>query len=172
VSKLAQDYLAQAWHRREGLRVCVGRAFNLLGPGQPRGLVPMTFLKQILSVRGGKAVSIRVGNLTPTRDFVDIRDVATALTMLLEKGAAGRIYNIGSGCDISIQKMLDILVCFHGSPIEIEQEMGKERAVDVSEVRADASRIKTELGWQPKYSLEESLKWLWHLSTESGKVNS
>jgi GDP-4-dehydro-6-deoxy-D-mannose reductase len=172
VSKLAQDYLAQAWHRREGLRVCVGRAFNLLGPGQPPSLVPMTFLKQILSARDEKADRIRVGNLTPRRDFVDIRDVATALTMLLEKGATGCIYNIGSGCDISIKKVLDILVGFHGSPIKIEQEMGRERAVDVPEVRADASRIKTDLGWQPKYSLEESLKWLWDLSTETGEVNS
>jgi nucleoside-diphosphate-sugar epimerase len=67
--------------------------------------------------------------------------------------------------------MLEILCDFHGSSVNIEQISSRERAVDVPEVRADTSRIRSELGWQPKYSLEESLKWLWDLAVESEKAS-
>jgi GDP-4-dehydro-6-deoxy-D-mannose reductase len=46
ISKLTQEYLALSFYRREGLQVILGRVFNILGPGQPRGLVPMTFIEE------------------------------------------------------------------------------------------------------------------------------
>lgn len=161
ISKLAQDQLALAWHRRDGLDVKVARAFNVLGPGQPDDLVPMAFLRQILAIRAGKSDNIRVGNLTPTRDFVDIRDAVVALDMLLRRGRAGGVYNIGSGVDVSIQQVLSILTEFHGSRVMIEASAGKQRATDVSEVRADISLIRKEVGWRPKLQLEQSLRAMW-----------
>jgi GDP-4-dehydro-6-deoxy-D-mannose reductase len=161
LSKLAQDYLAAAMWRTKGLAVVTGRVFNLLGPGQPDGLVPMTFVRQLQEVRAGRAGRLETGRTDARRDFVDVRDVVTALDLILEKGEPGEVYNIASGSDVSIQDVIDQLLVTAGLKVPLSVAPARLRASDVLHVRADISKLEKVTGWRPTISLADSLRAMW-----------
>jgi GDP-4-dehydro-6-deoxy-D-mannose reductase len=101
---------------------------------------------------------LEVGPLNTTRDFIDVRDVARALAILVEKGTPGNIYNVGSGIECSIQSVLDTTLSLADlSAVEI---LGKpEFHPQIPFHFADIRRIKA-LGFEPEYSLNRSLKCL------------
>ena len=158
VSKAAQEHVAVAMGRTHGLRIIRARMFNMLGPRQPAGLVPMTFITQLADVRAGKASRLEVGNTETRRDFVDVRDVVRAFDLLLERGRAGQAYNVGSGTDVSIRQILDELLRISNVQVPIKVTSGRLRRADVSCIRADVSKIASETGWQPRIGLPESLR--------------
>jgi len=96
LSKAAQDHLAYMVWRRSRLPIIRARVFNLLGPGQPAQLVPMTFLTQLAGMRGEEGQCLRVGDTSARRDYVDVRDAAAAFDALLERGEGGQAYNVAS----------------------------------------------------------------------------
>jgi GDP-4-dehydro-6-deoxy-D-mannose reductase len=167
VSKVAQEYLATSAGLSQGLAIVRARIFNLLGPGQPAGLVPMTFVRQLAEVRSGAAERLRVGLVTARRDFVDVRDAVRALDLLLSRGDAGLAYNVASGRDASVQEIIDELLALTGIEVPIEVEASRLRPVDVPVVRADVSRIANAVGWEPEIGLRESLEAMWS-ETEDG----
>jgi GDP-4-dehydro-6-deoxy-D-mannose reductase len=133
------------------------RIFNLLGPGQPENLVPATFIKQFKAMREGE--SLRVGNLSTRRDFVDVRDVVWAFDKLLTKGQPGMAYNIASGKSVSIREVLNEMLSISGfRDISIEQDSVRIRENDVPDVVADITAITEMVGWRPQISLRESLE--------------
>ena len=86
------------------------RAFNHLGPGQTNRFVAPALAERIaLNELEGREV-VPVGNLTPRRDFTDVRDVVRAYRLLAEHGEAGEAYNVCSGTDITVQQLADTLV--------------------------------------------------------------
>lgn len=161
ISKAAQDMLAEATFRTRGLGIIRARPFNMLGPGQPASLVPMTFIEQLASVRAGRADSLTVGNTSPRRDFVDVRDVVAAFDLLLEKGRPGRAYNVGTGRDASIQELIDALLELTGLDVPVAVDADRVRAVDVPRVCADVSRLVEETGFRPTVPLSRSLEAMW-----------
>lgn len=165
LSKLGQEHLAMAMWRTRGLKVVCARIFNMIGPGQPEGLVPMTFISQLMQVKDGRASKIRAGNLTARRDFIDVTDVALAFDVLMKHGRPGEAYNVASGTDVSIQQVVDILLQISGKQTTLEVVDERLRRSDVPIVRADISKIVTETNWVPKMTLFESLLTIWK-STE------
>ncbi len=161
LSKVAQDYLADAVWRTKGLAVIRGCVFNMLGPGQPDTLVPMTFIKQLREVQSGRTDRLCVGQTTSRRDFVDVRDVAAAVDGLLKHGQAGEAYNIASGCDVSIQDIIDELLRITGLGVPVEVTPARLRTADVPCVRADISKLAAASGWRPQITLRESLRAMW-----------
>ncbi|PKL50524.1 MAG: hypothetical protein CVV39_01310 [Planctomycetes bacterium HGW-Planctomycetes-1] len=161
LSKLMQDYLALSLWRRKGLGVIIARVFNILGPGQPDSLVPMTFIRQLINTKDTDTESFKVGNISSRRDFVDVRDVASAFNILMSRGRPGEIYNVASGEDISIEEVIEKLTQISKIQVTIHKAAERMRAADVASVRADISRIKIETGWEPKISLDDSLKAMW-----------
>ena len=160
VSKVAQEYVALSMSVGTGLPIVLARIFNLLGPGQPADLVPMTFVHQLARVRGGEADRLKVGLVTARRDFVDVRDAVAALDAILESGEAGSVYNVASGRDVSVREVIDELLSVAGIDVPVEVEEARLREHDVPVVRADISRIM-ELGWEPGIGLRESLESMW-----------
>ncbi|MBN1491890.1 MAG: GDP-mannose 4,6-dehydratase [Phycisphaerae bacterium] len=170
VSKVAQDHLAVAMGLSHGLRIVRACVFNILGPGQPESLVPMALIRQLRDVQQGLAHRLRVGDLTPRRDFIDVRDVAAALDVLLERGRPGESYNVASGQDTSIQEIVDAVIALSGVHVPMEVDQGRLRRVEVPCVRADISKIVEEAGWRPRISLRESLEAMWReLLSDSAK---
>ena len=167
VSKVAQEYLATSAGLSQGLAIVRARIFNLLGPGQPPGLVPMTFIRQLADVRRGAAERLRVGLVTARRDFVDVRDAVRALDLLLSRGEVGLAYTVASGRDVSVQEIIDELLALTGIEAPVEVEASRLRPVDVPVVRADVSRIADAVGWEPEIGLRESLAAMWS-ETEDG----
>jgi len=161
LGKMTQDCLADLFRRTRGLDVVRARLFNLLGPGQPEHLVPATFVRQLQGMRDGQALA--VGNLAPRRDFVDVRDAASAFDRLLATGRSGDAYNVGSGVSVAIHRILDELLDISGLyGICVREEAGRVRSNDAPDVYADTTAITRDTGWQPRIPLRESLEAMWH----------
>jgi len=161
LSKVAQDYVAAGAARTLGLHIVLGRVFNIMGPGQPESLVPMTFIRQFADVRGGKADCLRVGLTSPRRDFADIRDVVAALDALLDRGGSGQVYNIGSGSDVSVQEIIDELMRLNGAAVPVEIDQARVRPVAVKCVRADITKLTSATDWRPRFNWPDSLEAMW-----------
>jgi GDP-4-dehydro-6-deoxy-D-mannose reductase len=161
LSKATQDLLGMSFFYLEGLPVINARFFNVIGPGQPDSLVPMTFIKQLKQAQAGQKDCLEVGQCGSRRDFVDVRDVVSALGLLLEKGHPGEAFNVGSGIDISIEKIIEYLFDISGFQVPLEMAAERLKTVDIPCVCADISRISQFTGWQPRISLYESLREMW-----------
>ena len=121
-SKIAADYLAlQAW-LGYGVEVIRVRAFNHLGTGQTnRFLAPALAERIALNEIEGREV-VPVGNMTPRRDFTDVRDVVRSYRLLVLEGEAGEAYNVCSGKDIAVSEMADRLVEMALRPMRLEED--------------------------------------------------
>ena len=133
----------------------------MLGPGQPEQLVPMTFVRQIRDVAEGRADRVRVGLTSARRDFVDVRDAVAAFALMFTQGAPGEAYNIASGRDVSVDEIIDGLFEIAGIRVELEVDQRRLRPVDVPVVRADITKARSELGWEPEIGLRSSLEDMW-----------
>jgi len=159
VSKVAQDTLALQYHLSHDIDVLRVRAFNHIGPRQSPVFVSASFAKQIAEIEAGlRAPVIQVGNLEARRDFTDVVDVMRAYALLVEKGQSGEAYNVGTGRAYSIQYLLDVLLSYTTTPIDIRPDPDRMRPSDVPVIYADNSKLKRQTGWEPTIPFEESLR--------------
>jgi GDP-4-dehydro-6-deoxy-D-mannose reductase len=157
-SKIAADYLGlQAW-LGFGIEVVRVRAFNHLGPGQTNKFVCPAIAERIAinELEGGEVVP--VGNLTPRRDFTDVRDVVRAYRLLTEHGEPGEAYNVCSGHDIAISELADRLVTMAERPMRLEDDPSLHRPVEVPVLRGDFTKLHKDTGWQPEIPLDQTLR--------------
>jgi GDP-4-dehydro-6-deoxy-D-mannose reductase len=173
VSKTMQERWALLYGTTRSLPVICTRPFNLLGPGQSTSLVPGAFMSQVQDVLQGGAAAVRVGNLSSRRDFVDVRDVVAAFWALLTTGAeaCGKVFNISSGEATGIQELLDACLDLGGGGIPVERSADRMKAVDVSSMVGDASRLRAQTGWRATIPWRQSLADMWrHLhGQETGR---
>lgn len=157
-SKIAADELGlQAW-LGYGLEVLRVRAFNHLGPGQTNRFVCPALAERIaLNELEGREV-VTVGNLTPRRDFTDVRDVVRAYRLLVEEGEPGEAYNVCSGHDIAIAELADRLVTMAARPMRLEGDPALQRPVDVPVLRGDYAKLHKATGWDPEIELDQTLR--------------
>ena len=121
------------------------RAFNHIGPNQTPMFVVADFCKQVADIEKGRQEPvIYVGNLSAKRDFTDVRDVVKAYALLVELVIRGETYNV--------------IVAMSDTAIEVKVDENKLRPVDVPIIEPDIDKIKSEVGWQPVISLEQTLK--------------
>lgn len=158
VSKVGQDLLGYQYHMSYNLNIIRTRAFNHTGPRRGDVFVSSNFAKQIAMVeKGKKEPVIEVGNLEARRDFTDVRDMVKAYWLSLEKGIPGEVYNIGSGKDVTIRKMLDMLLAHSNVEIEVRQDPARMRPSDVEILLADTTKLRELTGWVPEIPLEKTL---------------
>jgi len=151
-TKWAQSTLSLAFGAEAGMKVMVARTFNLIGPGIPQTLVPGALCAQFTN--GEKEV--KVGNLKPERDFIDIRDAVAAYWAICEKGIPGNIYNVSTGKTASIKTLVDLFRKCSTVPKTIRQETARSRKNDFSRVCGDNSKL-LKLGCRPRISLKQSV---------------
>ena len=133
------------------------RPFNHIGAGQHANFVAPSFARQLAKIKLNKARPvITVGNLTPQRDFSDVRDIARAYRLAATKGDG--VYNLGVGKPIAIQEILDLLLEISQVKVKVEQDPNLMRPAEVPVLYADISKAKRELDWSPEYSLKSSLQ--------------
>jgi dTDP-glucose 4,6-dehydratase len=162
-SKAAADMFCLAYHRTYGLDVVVTRCTNNFGPYQfPEKLVPKTIIRASL----GMKVPI-YGTGRNVRDWIYVLDHCEALDLVLERGRSGEIYNISSGNELDnltlVKKILRIMGKDEGLIEFVEDRPGHDVRYSL-----DSSKIRRELGWRPRRSLEEALKETveWYLKNE------
>lgn len=159
VSKIAQDFLGLQYFLSYGLPIVRVRPFNHIGPGQSERFVVSAFARQIAMIEAGKQEAIvRVGNLEARRDFLDVRDVVRAYYLALTCGAAGEVYNIGSGTAVSIRDVLTTLLSLSLLDIGVESIAALMRPSDVPLFVADSARLRGATGWTPTIPLARSLQ--------------
>ena len=132
-------------------------SFNTYGPRQSARAVIPTIISQILA---GKR-EIKLGSLTPTRDFNYVKDTAEAFVKIAEsEKTIGEVINAGSNYEISIgdtaQKIIDLIG--HDVKILCDEERIRPEKSEVNRLWADNTKIKNLTDWTPKYSIDEGLK--------------
>lgn len=165
-SKIGADQMAMSFFNSFNTPVAIIRPFNTYGPRQSARAVIPTVITQIAS---GKK-SIRLGSLTPTRDFNYVKDtVAGFIAVAKSPAAVGEVINIGSNYEISIGDTVQLIAETMGREIEIETEEIRLRPEksEVERLWADNQKAKKLLGWEPRYGgkdgfrrgLEETIAW-------------
>ena len=149
LTKHMGEELVLHWGQTYKLPVLSTRFFNVYGPRSRTsgtyGAVFGVFLAQKLA---GKPFTV-VGDGEQTRDFTYVSDVVDALIAVSESKISGRVYNVGSGTTISINRIAELL---GGELIYIPKRPGEPDCT-----HADISRIHAEIGWSPKVSIEEGI---------------
>lgn len=158
LTKAVGEQYCFLFDRLYGLSTAVVRYFNVYGPRQPQtgtyALVIGIFLKRLAL---GLPLVIHGGG-SQRRDFVHVRDAVAATIRVYESDARAEVFNVGSGTNVSIQEIADI--------ISREQEYAPRRAGDAEITLADITRIRTRLGWEPKVPFEQGLRELIQLTQE------
>jgi dTDP-L-rhamnose 4-epimerase len=148
-SKVAQEYYAANWARVTGGSVAALRYHNVYGPGMPRD-TPYAGVAAIFTsaLRRGEAPKVFEDG-RQRRDFVHVRDVASATVIACENHVSGvRAYNVGSGTPRTVGDMAMALAqALKGRPPQVT---GQFRLGDVRHITADSSRLRAEMKWTPQ----------------------
>lgn len=162
-TKIGADKLAESFHLSFGLPVVTARPFNTYGPRQTARAVIPTIAAQLL----GGAKELKLGTLTPTRDFNFATDTAEGMIALATcRQAIGRTVNIGSGEEWSIGQTAKMLMDIVGREVPIVTESARMRPEksEVNRLLADNRLIRSLTGWQSAVpfaeGLERTVQWI------------
>ena len=155
-TKIAAEKLAESYRCTFGLPVAVVRAFNTFGPRQSaRAVIPTIISQQLF------AESVRVGSLTPTRDFLFVKDTALGLMAVAAcDEAIGQVLNLGTGFEASIADVLNLVQKLTGckKPVEVEDDRVRPKNSEVLRLLCDSSKAKKMTLWAPRFDLEGGLR--------------
>lgn len=159
ISKVTQEQFAKLYKEQYSLKIYCVRPFNHTGVGQRDSFVLPSFCKQVTEIeKSGASGTIKVGNLTVKRDFSHVKDIVRAYRMIVESENCDLIYNVGSGKAYSLEDMLQFIIKMSSQKIEIEIDQSRFRPTDQPVICCDYNLIKTELGWEPQYTVFDALK--------------
>jgi GDP-4-dehydro-6-deoxy-D-mannose reductase len=157
-SKAAADLMSFQYTRTAGLEIVRGRPFNHIGPRQSSEFAVAHFARQIAAIEQGRQPPLlETGNLSPRRDLTDVRDVARAYLLLMDKGRSGEAYNIGSGTTWSMQEIIERLLALSGARVDVRQREDLVRSKESAHTHADTAKLRQTTGWTPLFTLEQSL---------------
>jgi GDP-4-dehydro-6-deoxy-D-mannose reductase len=158
VSKATQELLAIRYASEYHMVVILARPFNLVGPGEPCGMVTSTLAAQVASIAAGQAVPvIRMRHRATQRDFTDIRDAVRAYWDILEHGQSGEVYNVCSGIPTPIGTIADQLISLASVSARIEETSAHPGTSDVLLQMGSTEKVAQSIGWQPRIDLDRSL---------------
>jgi len=154
ISKLTGEHLCNEFHLMTGTPTIICRFFNAFGPNETNPhLIP-----EIQQQVNDGLRTIKLGNLTPKRDFIHTSDMANAVHVLLNTIKSGiDTFNLGRGIEYSVT---DIVASFSreiGEEITIEVEPSRVRKVERMHLLADVSKLKS-LGWMPLIGIDEGIR--------------
>jgi NAD dependent epimerase/dehydratase len=156
-SKIGADAMALSFHNAFGLPLTIARPFNTYGPRQSARAVIPTIITQIAA----GARQIRLGDLTPTRDFNYVLDTCRGFLALAgAQGTIGQTVNIGSNFEISIADTLAMIRDIMGSDVEFVTDEARLRppGSEVFRLWGDNTRIRDLTGFEPAWPLRKGLE--------------
>jgi len=159
VSKVTQDLLALQYHLSHGLPAIRLRPFNHAGPRQAPDFAIASFARQIARIEAGtQPPTLKVGNLQARRDFTDVRDIARAYLLAVEKGKPGEVYNVGSGTAPRLRELVALLLTMTRASITLEVDARRKHTAEADVYICDPRRFQRLTGWRPQISLERMLR--------------
>jgi nucleoside-diphosphate-sugar epimerase len=155
-SKLAAERVSRELALRHGIDTMWARLFNVVGAGEDDRHAGPEFARQAAEIRlGVRPAVLDVGELETTRDFVDVRDVAIALTSLADHGSAGETYNVATGVETSTRSLLQRVLEGAGLDHRVALRRHPARGAGPSRHFADIRRLRV-LGFRPRFDLARS----------------
>jgi len=155
-SKIAADKLAESYYLSFGLPIATIRPFNTFGPRQSlRAIIP-TIVSQAIHDK-----KIRLGNTIPRRDFLFVKDTVRGFIQLGKcDEALGKVVNIGTGTDISIEELVKKILGLMGKQgeIEVEDRRIRPEKSEVMQLLSDTRLAQKLFQWAPRYTLEDGLR--------------
>ena len=169
-TKIGADAIAKSFYNAFELPVVIARPFNTYGPRQSARAIIPTIIGQIAT---GKR-EIKVGDLTPTRDFNYVEDTARGFIALGETpGIEGMEINIATGTEVSMADTLDTIARLMNADVNYvtDPERIRPSKSEVFRLCGDNSLIKSLTEWRPRFSLEQGLSRTieWFLNPENLK---
>lgn len=159
VSKHMTEVLLGQLRGVSKISLVIVRPFNHIGPGQQPGFVVPDIARQIAEVRQGVRSQVVVGNLSPFRDFLDVRDVARAYVLLIERPDLEGIFNLCSGTARSIRSVAEDLLRLGGLDSRVLQvDPLKSRPADQPWLVGQPDKLHRASGWQPAVQWEQTLR--------------
>lgn len=159
VSKASQDMLCLTYFYNYGFDIIRTRMFTYLNPLRS-DLFATSFVKQAVEIEKGKRNILYHGNLKSVRTILDIRDAMNAYWLSALKCKSGEVYNIGGNKILSVGDFLDIVKSI--SKVKINSKLDKSllRPSDVTLQIPDSTKFIKQTSWQPIYSFEESVQFM------------
>jgi GDP-4-dehydro-6-deoxy-D-mannose reductase len=159
VSKVTQDMMAYQYFKSYGLPIVRTRAFNHEGPRRGDVFVTSNFARQVAEIEAGmREPVVYVGDLTPRRDYSDVRDIVRGYWLLLERGEPGEVYNLCSGRSWPIQQVLDFVLNLSTvKGITVKTDPARLRPSDVMILEGDPTKMHKATGWKVEIPFERTL---------------
>jgi CDP-glucose 4,6-dehydratase len=169
VSKAATDMIARSYAATYEMPVAVTRLANIYGGGDPNRsrIIPDT----ILALQHGKRPVIRSDG-SPERDYLYVEDAVDAYLAIAasldERENWGRAWNAGTGEPVSVRDVVERLIRIAGADVEPDVQGDGTPHGEIDRQFLDSSAIKRDLGWQPRWSLDDGLAATWRWYAEAG----
>jgi GDP-4-dehydro-6-deoxy-D-mannose reductase len=165
-AKAAQEILGGQYARSFGLRVVMTRSFAHTGPGQDARFVLSSFARQLAGLKASVGSGdVRVGNLAPVRDYLDVRDVVRAYALLLDRGDSGLVVNVCRGRGFALREYLDELIEIARVDVRVREDPALVRDVEIGRLVGDPARLSA-LGWEPEIPPHDMLADLYRYWSE------
>lgn len=157
ITKLACEHLARAYGRSFGLDTVVLRYFNAYGPRQRPD---MAFTRVVEALASGGSFTL-FGDGEQSRSFTYVADVVEATMLAIERAAAGTTLNVGGGQEATMNETIAMLERIAGRTLDVRRD--EAVAGDQRRTKADSTRAREALGWEPRTFLEDGLaaEWAW-----------
>jgi UDP-glucuronate 4-epimerase len=157
VTKLTCEGLAFSYARPFGLDAVTLRLFAVYGPRQRPD---MAFTRLTAALAEGRPFGL-YGDGSQSRGFTYVSDVVAAMLLAMEAAGSGAVYNVGGGSEATMQDAIALLERISGRKVDLM--LSEKAAGDVRRTSADTTRIRRELGWEPRIALEDGLaaQWEW-----------
>ena len=155
-SKIGADAMAMSFYNSFELPVTIARPFNTYGPRQSARAIIPTIISQIAS--GMK--DIKLGDLSPTRDFNFVKDICSGFIVLAKcDKAIGKEVNIGSGTEISINELAELIINILGVSASVvsDEHRFRPKNSEVERLVCDSSLLSQLTGWKPEITIKEGI---------------
>lgn len=154
ISKLTGEHLFKEFSLETGIDTIVCRFFNAFGPNETNPHLIPEIEKQL---REGLR-TIKLGNLTPKRDFIHTYDMASAVKKLLKlKDIGYEVFNLGRGIEYSVVEIVEAFERQLNEKITIEVDPARIRKVEREHLLADVTKLRSRAGWEPVWGIDEGI---------------
>jgi UDP-glucose 4-epimerase len=161
ITKLTIDSYARMFHATTDLPVLIARPANAYGEAQRTGVGQGFMAAAIDAIQRGREVEI-YGLEGTIRDYIHVRDVASGILAVLQRGTVGNLYNLGTGIgasNLDLIRLLQGLADADGFSVRVSHL--PERRFDVAANVLDSRKLSDATGWSPRISLAEGLAAMW-----------
>ena len=155
LTKLTGEQLCKKYYLETGVDTIVCRFFNAFGPNETNPHLIPEIEKQLR--RGDR--TIKLGNLSPKRDFIHTYDMASAVLKLIRLSNSGYdIFNLGRGIEYSVTEIVEAFETHLNEKINIETDPARMRKVEREHLLADVTKLKKNTGWRPEWGIGEGIR--------------